>query len=229
MQINQVRFSKSVKFFEKGFCEKWDMKPYHDVNAPCFFVGIYRSEDVSVINSHKGFKVVWNSGRPREIFSYVNKDAIVMVGNGIKFSLPGYKVKEVNIEIKDYSMFQPSPMGNKIYCYLGNEKGKDIMGYDFIEELKGRVEHEIIIGMQGHGMDWVKENYYDKCFVNIKPNITGGITTATELAYMGRYTVSNTDLPYCIGYKSIDDVAEIIKEQSKKIGTTQKPIIGDFF
>lgn len=231
VRINQCRFSESVKFFEPGFCERWGIKSYHDINLPCFFAGVYRIEDVKIINAHKGFKVVWNTGSTRRVFNKLKKDIIVMQGVGVPFTSSKYKVKRCTFEIKDFSMFKPSPLGSSIYAYIGHdaENFKVHYGYDFIEEVRKKISYPVIYGFRGKEMDYVKREYYDNCFVNIKPHSIGGFTTSTELAFMGRRTISNSDAPWCDPYRSVDDVVELINREAKKIGTVQESQIGKFF
>jgi hypothetical protein len=228
--IGQVRFSNSVKFFEEGFCERWGVTTYRDLTAPCFFAGVYNMNDVKVINNHKGFKLIWNPGRVREIFNHISPQNVIVMEGWVDCSSINkrFKVKQSCIEIKDFSMFTPNPLGNKIYCYLGNSRLKEVMGYSFIESIRKKVLFEVIYGYQGHNIQYVKERYYDNCFVNIKPSITGGFTTAQELAFMGRKTLSNAFAPFCTSYKSITEVIEFIQEESKKIGTIQPSCMGDF-
>jgi hypothetical protein len=229
--INQVKFSRSVQFFEKGFCKRWSVDFYKDIDKPCLFVGLYRQEDIDVINQHNGFKVVWLTGKIQKVFQQLNPDnLVILISNGVDVCIPAeYKVKQGNIQIKDFSMFKPNKLGNKIYCYLGNGKGKHIMGYDLINQLKLLVEYKIIEGYQGHSMEQVKNNYYDNCFVNVKPNLTGGLTSAIELAKMGRYTISNSKALFCKNYEGLEDMVKLIEIESKKIGTIQPSLIDGYF
>jgi hypothetical protein len=171
-----------------------------------------------------------NTGKIRECFSQINPENVVVKTNKITGEPPGqYKTKEAMFQIKDFSIFTPNRLGNKVYCYLGSESSREIMGYSFMEKLRSRISFEIIYGFLGNSIEYVKEQYYDKCFVNIKPNPIGGTTTAVELAYMGRKTISNTEAPFCINYKDIDHIADLIKEESKKIGTIQPSCVGNYY
>ena len=162
--IDQCRFSKTVMFFQKGFCERWGLSDYRDRDASCFFAGVYKQEDVDAINNHKGFKVVWNSGRPERIFSSINpNNVIVMVGIGIEFSDTRYKIKNTTFEIKDFSMFRPNVLGDSVYVYLGNEKSKHRYGYDIIEEVKKKIPYRVLYGMHSKikvdNIAYVKKNF----------------------------------------------------------------------
>jgi hypothetical protein len=234
--VVQCRFSQSVKFFQQGFMDRWNLRYYFSAHQPAIFVGVYRPEDVDIINNHRGFKIVANTGKLRDIFWNINPTDTFVTGimGGVmdperEKLFDTYTFIETSFPIKDFSTFKPTPLGSSIYCYLGNESGKHIMGYDLIEQIRKRTNFDIIIGMQGHSMDYVKENFYNKCFINIKPSITGGLTGACELAYMGRRTVSNAKAPFCLPYNSIDDILRIIDQESSKIGTLQPSCINRFF
>jgi hypothetical protein len=243
MQIKQVYFSQSVKFFEKKFLERWGLEPYHDNTKPALFKGVYRPGDVSAINNHKGFKVVWHTGRARPHIMNVNpKDVIVRLcpisisdrkHNPTPYNehyFNGFKTKYANFPLKDWSDYKPVPLGGKVYCYLGNERAKDIMGFKEIDALSKKIDFEIIIGYRDdHDFIWVRDNHYRDSFINIKPSITGGYASATEMAYMGRYTISNGWSPFCLPYKSIDEMAEIVKRESKHIGELRDSVVGGYY
>jgi len=229
--IRQARFAKSIRFFKEGFLNRWGLTDYSNNQESCIFVGIYRSEDVDVVNNHKGFKLIWNTGRIRDCFKNIDPINVVVMENTIDCELIKglYKIKRANIEIKDFSLFKLSELGNKVYCYLGNAKGKFVMGFDLMKEVEKEIKYEIIQGFQGNTIEFVRDNIYNECFVNLKPNLTGGITSAVELALMGRRTISNTIAPFCMGYKSVEDIVRIINEESKKIGIIQASKLGNYF
>ena len=227
--ITQARFSKSVKFFERDFLNRWDLNRYGNTHGSCFFAGVYNDEDVKVINAHKGFKVVWNSGRKRDIFDRLDNNIVVMIGNGIEADISNYKSKDVNIEIKDFSIFKPVPLGMFVYVYLGKPKYKELYGYDVIKELNHKIPYRILIGYQGHEMNFVKREFYDKSFINLKINLTGGLTTATELAFMGRKTISNTKSILCNPYKDVNNIADQIMAETINIGKMPRSRIPDGF
>jgi hypothetical protein len=228
--IKQVYFSGSVKFFEQGFCDRWNIERYHDANAPALFVGVYCMNDVDAINNHKGFKLVWNAGTTKDCFDRIDpNNVVVWVGNGVPFHNPKYRMKYVNIEIKDFSMFTPTPLGDKVYWYMGIPALNNMYSVNLYEQIKDRCRHEIIIGYLGNDMRWIKENYYDQCFVNIKPAIVEGYTTSTELAFMGRYSIGRGQNHWNKNFGTADELLMLIDIEAKKIGTTPQPLIGDYF
>lgn len=221
--INQVKFSKSVKFFEKGFCERWNITTYQDINAPCFFAGVYHMDDVNIINYHKGFKIVWNPGRIRPIFTFLNPNNLIVCrsADSIDHSLieGKYKIKRARFELKDFSLFKPNQLGDCICCYLGNEKLKYLYGFEEMKKLKKLTRFKILISMSNEKTQkQLKAEIYDKSFICFKPILVGGMSTTTELALMGRETVGIAKGEFYLLYNSIEHACEIIENQSKNIG-----------
>lgn len=232
--INQTRFSRSVKFFEKDFCKRWDITAYKDINVPCLFSGVYNMDDVKIINNHKGFKVVWNNGRIRDIFTLLNPDNLVVLKYTDSIdhsSIEGkYKIKQARFEIKDYSLFKPNPLGDCICCYLGTETAKYRYGFEEVERLRKITKFKILISMLGKTREQLKAEIYDKSFIYFKPNLIGGVATSNELALMGRNTICNAKGEYYISYNSVEEVCEIIKNESKNIGKVMGSVLDkDYF
>lgn len=236
--IKQCRFSKSIRFFERGFCDKWGVVPYKKINRSCFFAGVYKQEDVDAINNHKGFKIVWPTGNIRDVFWNINPENVIVRLSSLEPSIyheieKKYKCRYVNFPIKDFSMFQPNIFGDSVYVYLGNQKRKDVYGYNIMKEIERKIPYRVLYGIHpkplADNIKYIKREFYDKCFVNIKIHILGGFTTATELAYMGRYSISNGHAPFCIGYRDNDYIVKLIEKEAVKIGTVQNPVIGNWF
>jgi len=225
--IEQVRVSHGLRRFKPGIMSRWGLKDYHDINAPCLFFNINNQEDIDAVKNHKGFKLIFfaNARGNQFINHFKGISNMVVIANPYLDIPEGMKVKDGIFEIKDYSMFKPNKLGDKIYCYVGNNSQKNRYGYDRALKIQKRIGYEIIFGMQGHTMEYVKKNYYDNCFLNLNLNITGGggHTTVRELARMGRRTIINTKFDYLCGlsYKDDDDIIRLINEESKKIGTIQ--------
>lgn len=233
--IKQVRFSDSVKFFEKEFCDFWNVTPYKDPNAPCLFAGVYSRQDVFHINHHKGFKVVWNNGRVRnELFIHlIPKDLVVLkYTDAIDHTVieDRYKIKRARFQLKDYSMFKPNKLGNKICCYLGSPKMRNLYGFPEVQRLKNITKHEIIISYLGKTREQMKSSIYDNCFVYFKPVLVGGAETANELALMGRKTVSPARGEYYLNYNTIQQAKELIDKEAQHIGEFRESVLPeDYF
>ena len=224
--IKQVRVSHGLRRFKPGIMERWGLKDYHDKNAPCLFLNINGKEDIDAVKNHKGFKLIFfaNARGNQFINHFVGVRDLVVMSNPYLNIPDGIKVKDGFFEIKDYSMFKPNRLGDKIYSYIGNERQKEKYGYNILKNLQKSIKYEIIFGMQGNSIEYVKHNYYDNCFLNLNFNKSGGggLTTVKELALMGRKTIMNTKFDYdCIIPYKDDDIIKIINGEAKKIGTIQ--------
>ena len=109
---------------------------------------------------------------------------------------------------------------------------------DFINEIQKKINFEIITTSHENLKDYydikyLKNEFYDKCFLNL--NLTGGhgLSTVIELGLMGRKTIFKSEyknniqrleFPNFIDYSSIDDIIGIIDNESQKIGTIQPSI-----
>lgn len=230
-KIEQLKVSHGVRFFKQGLMERWDLRDYYDINKPCLFFNINNQDDINVVKNHKGFKLIHfvNARGNQFIDKLTNIPDLVVNHNPYLKIIENIKYKyNVNFEIKDYSPFKPNILGDRIYCYVGNDKRKELYGYDLAKEIQKRIKFKILFGLQGGTIEHVKKNYYDNCFLNLNLEKSGGggRTTLFELSLMGRKTIMNTKFNYesVIPYDNIDDAIDIITNESNKIGTLQKSI-----
>lgn len=216
--ITQVRFSYSIQQFKQGFIERWPgLSDYHDVNAPALFMGVYAESDVLAINNHKGFKLVWFTGADTPKAKYLKPGPNIKVvcnkfvyDTYIKPYLPWDIKQFVDIPIKSYDAFKPVPLGHRMYCYMNNPNSTRKYGRHVLEELKAIFgAHNFIEGYRGNTMDYVQENYYAKAYLNLQFNPLAGFTTAIEMAHMGRPSISNYPVGFCMPH---GDTADIIKQ-----------------
>lgn len=239
MRIDQIKIRP--KFFQKGFCDLWGLKPLYDTNKPCVFFGIGDHYDIDAVKNHKGLKIVWfhNARGNQYVHHFIGVENLVVLENPYLDVPEGMRKKKINIPYKDYSMFTPTPLGDKIYCYVGVKSREDEFQLDRIRDIAKNTPYELITGYLGLPMQEVKVKYYDECFVNINLNKSGGggWTSIMELGMMGRKTISNTkfdypsiinfkedcpnDFPTLIGYMKDEDIVRIILNEAKKIGTVQ--------
>ena len=131
----------------------------------------------------------------------------------------------------DYSLFKPTMLGDKIYIYRMDN-------YELMQNIQQKINFEIITtglvgGSKFYDLKYLKENFYDKSFLNLNLSRGTGLGTAIELGLMGRKTIfkptmqnniQRLELPIFIHYNTIDDIIEIINQESKKIGTIQPAI-----
>jgi hypothetical protein len=229
--IEQVSFGKTISFFENGLKDRWGLSDYYDINSPCLFFGVLGNEDK--INNHKSFCLIfpvdvtceWN------IHKINNKKNIIIIDRPhINISKDFKKIKG-EFEIKDYSIFKPNIMGDKIYAYIGQKERKEEFKYSLIKEIQKNIDFEIIIGEQKNPKNYLDINitknlFYDKSFLNLNFSKVSGLTTVIEMGLMGRKTITNNFSKWdcMIPYNNFDDIVSIIKKESKKIGTVQENI-----
>ncbi len=218
--------------------KKWNIQNYHDIDAPCLFAGAYTKEDIEIINAHRGFKVLWFCGVDVKNYNKIDpRNLVVRVGTAggdELFREVGLKFKYAPIELKDYSMFKPNVLGDKVYCYVRYPKKYEFFRKGLADEVQKHIDYEILFGewkgeVKIESIHELKEKYYDKCFVNLRLNPACGGTTSVELAHMGRYSICNREVSYCKNYDGVEDIVRLIEIESKKIGTIQQSLIGNFY
>ena len=100
------------------------------------------------------------------------------------------------LPIKKFDNLKPTKLGKNIYVYIGQPHNKRYEYFKFDEVIIPLIENfgeNRVIWVKGNSHVNFKslvENYYNDCFVFVKPNIKGGSTTMWELAHMGRKTIS---------------------------------------
>jgi hypothetical protein len=235
-RIIQSSSSPEAKFFLDKFNKRWNLMEYHNPRIPCFFFGCLGQHDR--INNHEGLKVVvFMSPTDNRQLNLIKPSENLIFLSSPFFKIPDqYKVKDVRIETQDYSIFKPSRLGNKIYSHIGNMGRSRIFKFDELMKLQDKLDWEIIFGMSKTGADTylspinLKNRFYDNCFVNINLSNGAGETTIRELAKMGRRTITNlsNDYPCTINYVDHGHIIELIKEESKKIGTIQPDLMSGY-
>jgi hypothetical protein len=227
MKIKQASVAGCLNFFKNGFLTRWKLSDYYNPKEPCFFLG---AEQVDIINQHKGLKIIYLASRyDCEFLKYLKNDNdIILHWSPYLTDNNDFRVKKVEIEIKDYSIFKPNILGNKIYSYIGFDSRKQEFNYDILMEIQKKINFEIdytiISNLEDYfDINYLKEKYYDNCFLNLNLSDGTGMTTVRELGLMGRKTITNSpyNFPSQIPYNDIDDIVYIINDESKKIGTIQ--------
>ena len=234
MRIKQALVAPHISFFKKDFLDKNNLVEYFDINQPCIFFGAAHSSNS--INNHNSYKIILPA-TPFDYPNISNYDKTIFICSD-KYLLPeGTIRKSLTPEIKDYSLFKPSFMGDKIYTYSGFKNGWNLNS-DFIKEIQKNINFEIITTnhlniKDYHEINYLKTNFYDKSFLCINLTSGNGLSTAIELGLMGRKTIfknsthnaiQRLDFPNFISYDNIEDIIKIIEGESYKIGTIQDPI-----
>lgn len=228
MKIKQLSVANCVKFFERGFKDRWELEPYTNPNEPCFFLGVDNQQ--TLINNHRGPAIIYPISHVDcgNLNSVNYSERITVIDSQFLDKTLPFRTRNAEIELKDYSIFkQPKPLGNKIYTYLGVDGTRGEFNPTLVNQIQQRIPYEIIYYVNKSSIHLssaeLKENYYDKAFLNLNLSYGGGLTTAREFGFMGIKTIMNTSfkLPSIIGYKSIENIIELIHEEAKKIGTIQ--------
>jgi predicted O-methyltransferase YrrM len=234
-KIEQVCLPQEINFFKENLIKRYNLLEYNDIEKPTLFFGL-RNQG-SLIDNHKGLKLLLPSS-PIDIPKIKNYENVIFICSD-KYELPpNIKRKSLTPEIKDYNIFTPTPLGDKIYLYSGFQNGWNLKNNNLINEIQKRINYEIITTSHSdltnyYDINYLKTNYYDKSFINLNLTNFHGLATTIELGLMGRKTIiknininsiQRIDFPNFIYYETIDDIVEIINEESKKIGTIQPSI-----
>lgn len=225
--IKQARVSHGLRRFKQGLLNRWNLADYHDKNESCLFLNINDQGDINAVNNHKGFKLVFfANARANQFVNKLNNDNIVLMSFNPYLTVPqGMKHKSGLFELKDFSMFEPNKLGDCVYCYVGNQKQKHKYDYGHALKLQKQIGYKILFGFQVHTIQELKRDYYDRCFVNLNLNKSGGggLLTMFELAMMGRKTIMNTrhDYDCIVPYRNDMEIIEIIVREAQNTGRTQ--------
>lgn len=237
MKIKQISVDSTVIFFRKELLERYPLKDYYSETDPALFFGIWNQ--VEKINNHKGYKVVYlaspkDGEKVRNLFPseklFIKEDKILY---GQKLvDIPNYYQKKHFLpETKNYDKYFPTILGTKVYAYCATESRKHEFQFELVKQIEKKIDFEIIYGIVPHNtalvsMDYIRENWYNNCFINLNLSLYNGLQTVFELSYMGRKTIANffRPLPCVINYTDLENIVTIINEESKKIGTLQPKI-----
>ena len=214
MDFKQLRTSNAIKFFEKGFADKWNLSKYDNINTPAVFFGVYNQDDINAIEEHKGEKILVFAGA--DIKNYERYKHLNCISDQYIFK------KNLIIPVKSFDKFKPTKVGDKIYVYMSTDDDnfKAKFRYDIVLELMNHFGPDnFITGYHGNSIDEMITNYYSKSFINLQLNKDAGFTTALEMAHMGRRSISNYHAPFCLPYKNVDDIIELIEKEKQFIGT----------
>ena len=236
--FTQVYFSDGIEFFKEGFKKKWNLKDYTNPNEPSIFLGLYGHADWQIVKEHKSYGIISLTGGDMisQNLNFIqhlvdNKRIFCYQAPGFpsdvvkKHNIPH---KQLFIAMKDYSSFQPCPLGENIYVYKGIHGNRpDYFKFDnVISPLIEVFGEDRIIYTEFKSPKELRDKYYKDCFVYVKPNNLGGATSMFELAHMGRKTLGGgfPGLDYLVNYKDIYHLIDLIQEEAKYIGTIRKEV-----
>ncbi len=228
--ITQLHVANHGLFFEPELKKRYNFSKYENIYEPTLFFGVVHDDNINIINNHKGFKLVHCITPLDEMeVKKLNKENLhLFYGPYIDKDFNNVIIKELNIEFKDYSMFKPNVLGNKIYSYMRDQSE---FKKSTLDSIQNKIPYEIIYGGTGIHVhtylpiDELKNKFYNNCFLNINLSGRHGFVTIREMGFMGRKTIMNSlyNFPSVINYRDEGHIVEIIMEESKKIGTIQEP------
>ena len=229
--IKQVLIGKTVNFFKEDLIKRWGLHDYYDSNAPALFFGIEGNRDR--IKNHKGFKLIfpvdksctWNLNQME------NMENLIVIDRPHIHIPNKFKKVKGEFEIKNYEMFKPCILGDKIHAYVGQKERRKDFKYDLITEIQKKINYEIVISEKINNRNYdnillTKNGIYNNCFLNLNFSEDSGLTTVIEMGLMGIKTITNNKSRWecMIPYNDIEDIINTINNESKKIGTLQKGI-----
>lgn len=217
--IKQCHISPALDFFAKGFRERWGLSEYYDKGAPALFVGMYFTADIELLNNHKGPKKVLFGGADIPNARRLNASVKIVANQYTGELIRNYcsnPLEIAQVAFKDYSAYQPVPLGDKIYCYQSsdNEGNRKKYRYDLLQQVISHFGKEkVIVGYHGHSEEEMRE-IYRQCFINLQFNPQAGFTSALEMAHMGRRSISNHPTPFSLPFNYFSDIVKAIEKIS---------------
>lgn len=227
--VKQYFISNNVKHVEKQFIDKMQLnkKFIYNTQEPCFFFGIYNSEDIGRLKSHKGEKHIIFGGSDLDkniisrsnivdiIYKICDKSIYYISKNlrdrGVEYNLHGTLVKldlvpnDWNIEID----LENLKLRESIYCYTGCGRLGKLYNHKMLLELEVLLPEFNFIYSHNLNMEFSKmREIYNKCFVGVRlTNKDGNANTVLEMGSLGIPVIFNGNEVNSISYKK--DVNDI--------------------
>tara|TARA_B100000902_G_C27320533_1_gene924100 strand:- start:3494 stop:6493 length:3000 start_codon:yes stop_codon:yes gene_type:complete len=227
-KINQIYISSSLIHLKDQIFNKYELKPYENLNDDCIFFGLYNSDDIDKLNKHKGKKYLMWGGNDALFeskafyYNYVNKNNLyhIAISDDLfdrlrKFDIDPYIFK---LNLVNKELFKPvNKLGDKIFIYNGVKKGN--------EETYGKLIYENIVKMLPE-FDFIYSNelnlpnsempnIYSQCFIGLRlTKNDGNANIVQELEAMNIPVIHNLS-NYGLKWNSEDDIINHILSYSK--------------
>jgi len=204
--FSQCHISKGLDFFKKRALEHWECTEYDDPNKPAIFLGIYHEEDIELFSNHKSYKILILGGSDYQNIDKIpdfSKTFCPSFINALtrRLEVKGIICKQWPTAVSNFDYIPSNiPLGDKIYVYSGNHKRdylNDASGlnkglyHECIAPLVDRLGEDRFIFAKQLAMEQLIDQVYSECFIFIKPNEIGGVTSMWELILMGRKTITS--------------------------------------
>ncbi len=243
MKVKQVRTSYDIQEFGKHLVVKHSLGEYNDPYSPALFYGCYREEDIEAIEKHQSVAILlWGGSDAMRLQvldriiqlkrSRINPIYHIAPSSYIADDLDrvGIKYLRYNIFPKDEALFQPTPLGDKVYVYASHTRSDrvEFYGLNYLPELKRMFpDVEFIVHYASPiTVPFSKmPEIYNECALGLRlvPHDAGSCTVV-ELALMGRKCVWNGHFPGAIPYRTITDVAQAIYTQVNRAGVIDRQL-----
>ena len=169
------------------------LKDYHDINAPSFFYGMVKKEDIDAIINHKGKKYVIFSGGDIDLLYHINKNnsqtklrleyikKLQELDEIYYIPRSSFMINDMNSLFFNYKYipfvgisffnFVPKPRGKKIYHYTYTDNQKYMYGWNIINKIKElKPEYEFLFlthpNSYKNNIEYCKENNITTCETN---------------------------------------------------------------
>lgn len=214
------------------FHEVYRLDDYNDSNKPAVFFGMYRYEDRRIWVAHDSHDIVFWTGQDALNYDFSNKIKYNVTAHPKVYDLLTSKGFECRL-VKPAAYLNtvaPQTLGPKIYAYCPSS-APDYHGKKLIDELRCS-NYDIIIGDGRHSQaEWkhVRNGYYNDIFIGLcLSEFAGGGGSIIEMGLRGINVVTNVfDLPNCKPFKCVEDIAYLIEEEKKRIGTVNEQLAND--
>lgn len=212
------------------FHETYRLSDYKNYAEPSVFFGMYRYEDLRLLDTHHAEKTIFWTGQDALKFDWDNNHSYLEARNVTAH----HKISDMISQFEPCHLVQPAAFGNVvspqklgryIYAYCPSS-APDYHGRKIIDELilKG---YEIIVGdgsLSQIAWKYKRDDYYNDIFIGLcLSEFAGGGGSIIEMGLRGINVITNVfNLPNCLPFKDADEVEELIEKEKSRIGTTDK-------
>lgn len=229
--------------FKDRISKKYGFVAYQNSDEPAIAFGVYNQSTIDkILRSNAMIIVVW-SGTDAYDFCYrpkfLNWDGLtqkknvrhVAISRWISHDLSMKGVPHICLPVNAATitadLFKPVPLGTKIFSYSFKIR-PNLYGRNIIDAVKKRLPDIEFIDIisSDNVLPYIPNEMpqiYGQCFMGLRPTIHDGCSnTVIELGLMGRRCIHNGQLPGSIPWYGVDDIVKTIREEQKKIGTTDE-------
>lgn len=229
MRITQGYVSKSVMSFP--FHEIYALDDYNSWEKPSVFFGMYRYEDLRLVEDNKEEKIIFWTGQDVQDCTDFPK-AINVTAHPKVYRM--FNDLGLECQLVTPSTFlnavQPQQLGPKIYAYCPRS-AEDYHGKKALDELR-LMGYDILIGdgsIPQHLWKHSQDGFYADIFVGLcLSDFAGGGTSIIEMGLRGIPVITNVfDLPNCIPWTDAQHIALFIEGLKSDIGKTNEKLAND--